>query len=62
MKRKPMNWTLPPEIEARLGEGTFGRQRTIAEGKHVLIILNRPPVPDRLEREPALFLRRPNCS
>ncbi|MFU8892229.1 MAG: CorA family divalent cation transporter [Luteolibacter sp.] len=62
MKRKPLNWTLPPEIEARLGEGTYGRQRTIAEADHLLIILHHPPVPDRLERDPALFLRKPDGS
>jgi len=62
MKRKPLNWTLPPEIEARLGEGTYGRQRTIAEANHLFIILHHPPTPDRLEREPALFLRKPDGS
>lgn len=62
MKRKPLNWTLPPEIEARLGEGTYGRQRVIAEANHLFIILHHPPTPDRLEREPALFLRKPDGS
>jgi hypothetical protein len=36
MKRKPLNWILPPEIEARLGEGTYGRQRAILEAGHRL--------------------------
>lgn len=62
MKRKTLNWTLPPEIEARLGEGTYGRQRVIAEANHLLIILHHPPTPDRLEREPAVFLRKPDGS
>ncbi len=62
MKRKPLNWALPPEIEARMGEGTVGRQRVIAEADHVLIILHRPPEPDRLDREPVLFLRKPDGS
>lgn len=57
-----MNWALPKEIEARLGVGTVGRQRVVAEADHVLIILHRPPDPDRLEREPVLFLRRPDGS
>jgi hypothetical protein len=61
-KRKPLNWTLPPEIEARLGESTYGRQRVISEADHLLIILHHPPVPDRLERDPALFLRKPDGS
>jgi hypothetical protein len=62
MKRKPLNWTLPPEIEARLGESTYGRQRVISEADHLLIILHHPPVPDSLDREPALFLRKPDGS
>jgi len=59
-QRKPLNWVLPHEIEARLGEGTVGRQRVIAEADHLLIILHNPPVPDRMERVPILFLRKPN--
>lgn len=60
MKRKPFNWTLPPEIEARLGESTYGRQRVIAEAGHLLIILHVPPTQDTMDREPILFLRRPD--
>jgi len=60
MKRKPLNWTLPPEIEARLGESTYGRQRVISEADHMLIILHQPPVTDTLDRVPALFLRKPD--
>jgi hypothetical protein len=59
-KRKTLNWTLPAEIEARLGESTYGRQRTIAEAGHVLIILHHPPKAESLERETALFLRKPD--
>lgn len=58
--RKPMNWTLPPQIEARLGESSYGRQRVIAEVDHVLVILHWPPEEGKLEREPALFLRKPD--
>lgn len=61
-RRKLLNWTLPPQIEARLGESSYGRQRAIAEADHVLIILHHPPKPDVLEREPALFLRKPDGS
>lgn len=60
MSRKPINWTLPPEIEARLGENSYGRQRAIHEADHLLIILHAPPVAGSLERETALFLRKPN--
>lgn len=60
MKRKPLTWSIPPEIEARLGESTFGRQRVIAEANHLLIILHHPPVVDTLDREAALFLRTPD--
>ena len=62
MKRKPLNWKLPAQIEARLGEGTYGRQRVIAEADHLLIILHQPPSEGRMDREPALFLRNPNGS
>jgi hypothetical protein len=61
-KRKQLNWTLPPEIEARLGESSYGRQRVIAEADHILIILHMPPVSGTMEREPALFLRKPDGS
>ncbi len=60
MKRKQLNWTLPPEIEARLGEGTYGRQRAIFEAGHLLLVLHAPPAPGTLDRETALFLRRPD--
>lgn len=60
MGRKTFNWTLPQEIEARLGESTYGRQRVISEAGYVLIILHLPPVQDTLEREPILFLRQPD--
>lgn len=60
MKRKSYNWTLPPEIEARLGETTYGRQRVVAEAGHMLIILHQPPTGDTMEREAVVFLRKPN--
>ena len=34
----------------------------IAEADHLLIILHQPPSEDRMDREPALFLRNPNGS
>ena len=60
MKRHEIQWALPPEIEARLGEGAFGRQRAIYAGGHLLLILNAPPEPGSVERETQLFLRRPD--
>lgn len=59
MSRKPINWTLPPEIEARLGENSYGRQRAIYEADHLLIILHAPPAVGTIERETLLFLRKP---
>jgi len=60
MKRKALNWTLPPEIEARLGEGTYGRQRALFEAGHLFLVLHAPPAPGTLERETMLFLRKPD--
>ncbi len=60
MKRKQLNWTLPPEIEARLGEGTYGRQRAIFEAGHLFLVLHAPPAPGTIERETVLFLRKPD--
>ncbi|MBN1911782.1 MAG: hypothetical protein JW818_18725 [Pirellulales bacterium] len=60
MKRKTYDWTLPPEIERRLGESSYGRQRAIFEVDHLLLILHAPPGPDDLEREFRVFLRTPD--
>ncbi len=60
MKRKAYNWTLPDEIEERLGEKTYGRQRTIFEKRHLLIILHTPPQADHNTREAKVFLRTPD--
>ena len=57
MKRKQYNWQLPKEIELRLGETTYGRQRAIFEAEHLFIVLHTPPVDDGPERECILFLR-----
>lgn len=60
MKRKNLNWKLPDAIEARLGEGTYGRQRAIFEAGHLLLILHAPPTPGNIERETLVFLRKPD--
>ena len=59
MKRKSYNWTLPPEIESRLGQTTYGRQRAISGGGHLLVILHAPPAHGSAEREAVLLLRKP---
>ena len=58
MKRKDFFWTLPPEIEARLGKSTYGRQRAIHEADHLLVVLHSPPRDHR--REAQVFLRTPD--
>jgi len=60
MRRKQFQWTLPPQIERRLGEATYGRQRTMHEADHLLIILHAPPAPDETTRDPQVFLRKPD--
>jgi hypothetical protein len=62
MTRKTMQWVLPPEIEARLGDNSYGRQRAIFEAEHLLVILHLPPMPGTIERETSLFLRKPDGS
>lgn len=59
MARRKFNWQLPVEIENRLGDTTYGRQRTIFEKDHLLIILHSPPNPDHRTREMQIFLRTP---
>jgi hypothetical protein len=59
-RRRQFDWTLPPEIEARLGDQSYGRQRAIFEAGHLLVVLHAPPVAGALERETLVFLRRPS--
>jgi hypothetical protein len=60
MARKQFNWQLPPEIEQRLGDTTYGRQRAIFEADHLLLILHAPPVVEQRGRETKVFLRTPD--
>jgi len=60
MKRKEYQWQLPPEIERRLGDSTYGRQRAIFEADHLLLVLHAPPSADDLHRECLVFLRTPD--
>lgn len=57
MSRKNRSWQLPPEIEARLGEKSYGRQRAIFEGGQLLIVLHEPPGADDVERVELAVLR-----
>jgi len=59
MRRKNLSWQLPAEIEARLGDGSYGRQRAMFEANHLLIILHQPPSGDDVDREAIAFLRKP---
>ncbi len=58
MQRKAFSWTLPPAIEARLGETSYGRQRAIFEDGQLLTVLHAPPDPDSHTRRPEVFLRK----
>ncbi|MBN2291409.1 MAG: hypothetical protein JXM70_03225 [Pirellulales bacterium] len=60
MKRRQFDWQLPDAIERRLGDTTYGRQRTIYEEDHLLIILHAPPGADDEQRVPEVFLRKPD--
>ncbi|MDQ8185384.1 hypothetical protein [Pelagicoccus sp. SDUM812002] len=60
MPRKPYDWQLPPEIESRLSEDSYGPQRAISEAEHLLLVLHRPPNEDDLRREHILFLLTPD--
>lgn len=57
MTRRNYDWQLPPQIEERLGEHSYGPQRIIHEAEHLLIILHEPPGTNNAERVPILFLR-----
>lgn len=59
MKRKKFDWQLPEKIEARLGESSYGKQRTIFEENHLLIVLHDVPDFDNPLRDFKVFLRNP---
>lgn len=60
MARRKYNWQLPPEIELRLGDSTYGRQRAIFEAGHLLLILHAPPSAEDRQRQSKVFLRTPD--
>ncbi|MFA5509039.1 MAG: hypothetical protein WC423_26685 [Vulcanimicrobiota bacterium] len=55
----PRVWELPPEIVERLGR-QVGRQRSIYEKGHLLVILHALPKPGQDEREARVFWRAPD--
>lgn len=55
----PRTWELPDAIKLRLGE-TVGKQRSMLEEDHLLIILHAPPHPDQETREARAFWRAPD--
>jgi Mg2+ and Co2+ transporter CorA len=57
MEREDFIGKLPAEIEDRLGETTFGRQRVVASGEYLLLILHYPPQDGSYERDSVVFLR-----
>lgn len=60
MARPEFNWKLPPEITQRLGQDSYGAQRAIHEGEHLLVVLHEPPVNEGNDREHRVFLRGPD--
>lgn len=60
MARGDFTWTLPAEITARLGSESWGSQRAIAEGGHLLLVTHEPPGPEGNTRVPRVFWRRPD--
>ncbi len=60
MRRRQYDWQLPEEIELRLGDATYGRQRAIFEAGHLLVVTHAPPVPESTTREHVVFLRPPD--
>jgi len=58
--RTQYKWQLPAAIEARLGDSSYGRQRTIFEDGHLLIILHDLPKPEDITRSARVFWRKPS--
>lgn len=51
---------LPDGIKVRMGQKRSGRQRAMAAGNNLLLILHKPPDPGRRARDPAYFWRKPD--
>lgn len=55
----PPDWNIPDELRQRLGQSSYGRQRSLAAGGHILLVLHKPPGPSDATREGVLFWRNP---
>lgn len=55
----PEGWAVPERIRQRVG-AQAGRQRTIAEAGHVVIVVHDPPRDDETTRPARLFWRAPD--
>jgi hypothetical protein len=60
LTRTDYGWPLPEAIERRLGRESYGAQRAICEGGHLLLVLHEPPQSAGGAREHAVFLRTPD--
>jgi len=57
----PATWTIPEQLQARLGD-TAGRQRAMTADGHLLFVLHEPPGPDDRVRKARLLWRDPTGS
>lgn len=60
MRRPEYDWTLPKEINDRLGTESYGAQRALCEAGHLLLVLHEAPTRGGNQREHAVFLRKPD--
>ncbi len=56
----PAGWNLPIEIKQRLGQKEAGKQRAIASGHHLLLVLHKVPKHGSFKRNGVFFWRTPN--
>ncbi len=57
--RSDFGWKLPERITVRLGKTSYGKQRTIYEEGHLLLILHQPPEPNEKHPRVQVFWRKP---
>ena len=53
----PATWDVPEEFRNRLGKH-IGRQRSMCEDGHILLVLHAPPLPDEDRRHGRFFWRK----
>lgn len=56
----PSSWELPLEIKQRLGQKRSGKQRAMVANGHLLLVLHKPPLLQKREREAVFFWRKPD--